>query len=370
MLAGDLVIRDPDGKRHVLGRIQGRDGRAPRADEIDGATAAWMREHREELRGKTGEPGKNATPPSPLQVADAMFDDVRDRVFGKLRADLREPITADLEDRLLPALEGRLEKPIASSLASRIRSQVAEQLLPQVSAGIAEQLEQAARQAAAAAALAAIAADPEAFRGKPGKPGISPQPEPAITGDPGPIGPMPKHRWSGTALQFETAPGIWGPLRDLEGRRGDDLKGAANFGGAKVQPGPPGTGITAAAFRAGDGHLLLTLSDGSTIDAGAVPVPFDDYTSVEYLADQVSAGSVLTFSFTGGAVQKVWVEMQAADVDDVDTGRVRVDGGTPTATVGTLLHAGQVQPISSPPTSTVKVLAPAGKVVSVYGYRR
>lgn len=134
--------------------------------------------------------------------------------------------------------------------------------------------------------------------------------------------------------------------------------------------GPQGVSVTSANFRVSDGHLLLVLSDTSIIDAGAVPVPFDDYTSVEYLADQVSSGSVLTFSFANGPVQKVWVEIQASSADDADTGRVRVDGGTPTFTVGTLLHAGQVQPISSPPTSTVKVLAPAGKTVSVYGYRR
>lgn len=120
-----------------------------------------------------------------------------------------------------------------------------------------------------------------------------------------------------------------------------------------------------------DNTLTFTFSDGSTIDStGAINVPFDDYSEVEYLADQTSAGTVLTFSFVNGPVQKVWVEMQAADADDTSTGRVRVDGTDPTATVGTLLHAGQVQPISSPPTSTVKVLAPSGKVVSVYGYRR
>lgn len=99
-------------------------------------------------------------------------------------------------------------------------------------------------------------------------------------------------------------------------------------------------------------------------------MPFDDYSEVEYLADQASTGSALTFTFLSGPVQKVWVEIQATGPDDDATGRVRVDGIDPTSTVGTLLHAGQVQPISSPPTTTVKVLAPAGRTVSVYGYRR
>lgn len=99
-------------------------------------------------------------------------------------------------------------------------------------------------------------------------------------------------------------------------------------------------------------------------------MPFDDYSEVEYLSDQASIGGVLTFTFLSGPVQKVWVEIHATGPDDEATGRVRVDGIDPTATVGTLLHVGQAQPISSPPTTTVKVLAPSGRTVSVYGYRR
>lgn len=120
-------------------------------------------------------------------------------------------------------------------------------------------------------------------------------------------------------------------------------------------------------FEAINGVLRLTFTDDSTMEA---TVPFDDYTDVEYLADQVSAGSVLTFTFAEGPVQKIWVEMLAETPDDASTARLRVDGVDPTATVGTLIHAGQVQPISSPPTTTVKVLAPAGKTITCYGYRR
>ena len=41
-------------------------------------------------------------------------------------------------------------------------------------------------------------------------------------GPPGEIGPMPAHRWSGTRLQFEQAPGgEWGESVDLKGDRGD-----------------------------------------------------------------------------------------------------------------------------------------------------
>lgn len=112
--------------------------------------------------------------------------------------------------------------------------------------------------------------------------------------------------------------------------------------------------------------LRLTFTDGSTLEA---PVPFDDYTAVEYLDDQISAGAVLTFTFTQ-PVQKVWVEMLAANADDVSTARVRVDGVAPDADTGTPLHAGQTQPISAPSTTTVKVLAPSGKTITCYGYRR
>ena len=89
----------------------------------------------------------------------------------------------------------------------------------------------------------------------------------------------------------------------------------------------------------------------------------------EFLADQTSDGSVLAFIFTGGNVQKVWVELQADSVDDTSTGRVRTDGVDPTSTTGILIHAGQTQPITDT-TSEVRVLADSGKTVTVYGYRR
>lgn len=49
-------------------------------------------------------------------------------------------------------------------------------------------------------------------------------------GDKGDIGPMPAHRWDGTVLQFEQAPGgEWGERVDLEGKRGP--RGPAGGGG-------------------------------------------------------------------------------------------------------------------------------------------
>lgn len=120
-----------------------------------------------------------------------------------------------------------------------------------------------------------------------------------------------------------------------------------------------------------DNTITFTRSDGSTFTTvGSINVPFDDYSSEEYLEDQTSAGSVLTFNFVDGPVQKVWVMMHAANADDDSIGRARTDGNDPTSTLGTLLTAGAYQPIATATTSVVKVLAPSGKVISVYGLRR
>lgn len=45
----------------------------------------------------------------------------------------------------------------------------------------------------------------------------------AEAGPPGPPGPMPRHKWEGTALAFEQGPDgkQWGPSVDLEGPRGE-----------------------------------------------------------------------------------------------------------------------------------------------------
>jgi hypothetical protein len=41
------------------------------------------------------------------------------------------------------------------------------------------------------------------------------------TGDPGPIGPMPRHEWNGTRLRFEIDVGEWGEWVDLRGPKGE-----------------------------------------------------------------------------------------------------------------------------------------------------
>lgn len=91
------------------------------------------------------------------------------------------------------------------------------------------------------------------------------------------------------------------------------------------------------------------------------------YNDVEYLDDQTSSGSVLTFTFSEN-VEKIWVEFNLGDPDATDTATARADGVDPDGDTGTLLHNGQVQPISYI-TDEIRVLAPSGAVVSVYGYR-
>lgn len=133
-----------------------------------------------------------------------------------------------------------------------------------------------------------------------------------------------------------------------------------------------GEAISKAQFRQQDGHLLITLDSGQVIDAGTVPAMYDDFNGTpEYpQAQQVGGTGIVTFTLPGLPVNKVWIELVADNIDDVSVGTVRVDGGTPAANVGTLIHAGQTQPISCPPTNTVKVFAPVGKTVSMYAYRR
>lgn len=95
----------------------------------------------------------------------------------------------------------------------------------------------------------------------------------------------------------------------------------------------------------------------------------DDYSVVEYLDDQSSTGTVLTFTFSA-AVQKAWVMLIAANAEDFTTARVRVDGTAPTATRGSLIYAGQNTPFDVPNGTEVKVLVTSGKTISIYGYRR
>ena len=58
-------------------------------------------------------------------------------------------------------------------------------------------------------------------------------------GPAGPVGPMPKHEWKGTAIRFEIEPGKWGKWVDLQGPAG----GVAYFG---VEADQNAAGISAA----------------------------------------------------------------------------------------------------------------------------
>lgn len=136
------------------------------------------------------------------------------------------------------------------------------------------------------------------------------------------MGPPPKHRWRGTRLQFEQPDHTWGEAVDV---------------------------TRDVVVRGGGGASLA-----------------DDYTAAEYLAEQSGSGGVLTFTFSA-QVQQVWVDMAAMVATDV--GRVRVDGGNPTVSLGSPLRDQTPLPITAN-TATVKVLAPAGSTVNCWGYRR
>lgn len=74
--------------------------------------------------------------------------------------------------------------------------------------------------------------------GKDGKDGVSIRGEegkrgaPGKDGAPGPIGPMPAHEWSGTALRFQKPDGTWGKTVDLKGQPGKDGATRASGGGS------------------------------------------------------------------------------------------------------------------------------------------
>lgn len=118
----------------------------------------------------------------------------------------------------------------------------------------------------------------------------------AIQGPPGPVGPIgpmgqiPAHTWNGTCLSFENPDGTFGVCVNLQGPIGppgpcsqgitgpqgpQGLAGSAGPTGATGPVGSPGSpgsnGVSVvAATINGSGHLILTMSDGSTIDAGLV----------------------------------------------------------------------------------------------------
>lgn len=54
-----------------------------------------------------------------------------------------------------------------------------------------------------------------------------PQGEPGPPGPPGEKGDMPRHKWTGTKLQFEKPDGTWGKAVDLQGPKGDPGGGSA-----------------------------------------------------------------------------------------------------------------------------------------------
>ncbi|MFT3664635.1 phage portal protein [Piscinibacter sp.] len=128
------------------------------------------------------------------------------------------------------------------------------------------------------------------------------QPEEGAQGEPGEMGPMPKHQWDGTRLRFEQGPDgrPWGPWVDLKGERG--YQGISGVVVQKVN-GPGGSGT--AAYR----HVQSTASDTWTIHHNLGMRP--NVTVINSAGDEVEGDSdypnentvVLTFgaAFSGEA---------------------------------------------------------------------
>lgn len=179
----------------------------------------------------------------------------------------------------------------------------------------------------------------------------------------GRAGPMPRHEIDGTRVRFEVAPRTWGDWIELIGPRGP--RGPSG-------PTGPAIGIAGAGINP-DNTITLTLTDGSTITTPeALHIPFDDYAQAEYLPDQASTGSELTFSFTA-PVQFVAVEMVSLltdqDAQDAQEGRVTTGTTAPAQGIGAILK--HEQPVTLlVDTTAVRVLAPASCRVTVYGKRR
>lgn len=112
-----------------------------------------------------------------------------------------------------------------------------------------------------------------------------------IPGPPGPQGPMPGHNWVDTSLQFENPDGSFGDLVDLLGPVGpagpqgpagpngitgpqgpQGPQGLQGLQGPTGLQGPAGRNVTTATID-GSGHLIIGLSDSSTIDAGTAVGP-------------------------------------------------------------------------------------------------
>jgi len=94
-------------------------------------------------------------------------------------------------------------------------------------------------------------------------------------------------------------------------------------------------------------------------------MPFDDYTSSEYLEDQISTGAILTFTFSAD-VHQIWAVIDGANTD---IGRIATGTTIPTATIGAPLFDATPLPLTVT-TNTVNILAPIDAIVSVWGFRR
>lgn len=198
---GDELVLIVDGKRHNLGRVKGRDGRAPKSDEIAAAAAGWFEAHRDEFRG---DPGADPTGEQIGEAVAAWCEDNAERIRGR-GGDPGKDAQPLTQEQIAEAAGPLLDEWLANQ-SERLRAQPPE---PQI---VVQQASEAEIEAAANAWLEQHADELKSVE-------LGPQ---------GEIGPMPRHRWDGTRIQFEVKPGVWGAFRELRGRPGSD---ARRYGG-------------------------------------------------------------------------------------------------------------------------------------------
>lgn len=124
----------------------------------------------------------------------------------------------------------------------------------------------------------------------PGPPGIG------IPGKPGKNGRIPKHKWTGTFIQFENPDGSWGPMVNLQGAPNSPIEyGGGPMGGNSVDPG-----------------ITVRTSNGTRFE-GVYEVVFADNLTVTRTANGVSVSGE---NGGGGGGGNLDFETPTGTVDD------------------------------------------------------
>lgn len=212
LIGADLVIQTPDGKRHDLGRVVGRDARQPKHNELIAAAREVIAANVDILRG---EPGQTPTDKQLRAVCSELGIKPTPEQLDQIKADLAKqvPTAQSIADLLAPHVATTLADvarktaktvivdeiaPLARTTAIEALPGIIAPLLPDVCERlIGEVLTPTATDAARIAALAWIRDHRDEL-----------------------VGAVPDHEWIGTRIRFRKPDGKWGDWRDLEGRAG------------------------------------------------------------------------------------------------------------------------------------------------------